>query len=128
MSALHFTTHIIENDGWGSAIGYPTDFLFVPDSLPLELAPGAYAAKAHIDGRIFPAILYYSSHPLVPETDLTLEIFLIGRGLFNPEIGKTVEVTVAGFLRAPESFELPEQLIRAVESDIAKTRAIVLGQ
>lgn len=120
-----FETRIIENDGWGSAIGYPTDFLYVPDFVPTALIPGAYAANAVIEGREFAAILYYSAHPLVAGTDTTLEILLIRRGLFNPEINAKVSITVVKHLHAPVSFELPEQLIRSVESDIEKTRAVL---
>lgn len=125
MQHFTFETRIIENDGWGSAIGYPTDFLYVPDSVPTTLTPGAYAVNAVMEGREFAAILYYSAHPLVPDTDTTLEIFLIRRGLFNPQIDAAVSITVVKHLHAPVSFELPEQLIRSVESDIEKTRTVL---
>ncbi|MGE5308434.1 MAG: riboflavin biosynthesis protein RibF [Deltaproteobacteria bacterium] len=107
----------------GRTLGYPTaNILPRHEVLPPD---GIYAAKASVDGRKFPAILYKGKRPTFEREGLppTVEVHLLR---FSGDLyGKTMEVSFYKKLRDEKKFSSPQALGRAIARDIAAARRIL---
>lgn len=104
--------------GRGTGLGYPTANLEGIDTL---LPPhGVYAGVARLGLRHWPAALSLGANPTFGETNVKVEVHLIGcdEALY----GQILEVDLLDRLRDIEAFASTELLAQQVERDVASAR------
>lgn len=112
---------VIEGDGIGKTMGYPTANLQLDDPLKLVPASGVYAVNARIDARNYPAMMNIGTRPTVSDSgELRLEVHLLEGG--SELYGKTIVVELVARLRDERRFASKEELMRQLAFD--RTAAI----
>lgn len=101
--------------------GLPTVSLYIPDTLPVSVPQGVYAAKAGIGYDIYPGLLWYAPNALAGG-DAVLEFYPLDTVAFYAGEGSTVNVEIVHSLRSPKQFDIPEQLAQAFAEDIRHAR------
>lgn len=104
--------------GQGTGMGFPTANIEVPGGMQMP-ADGVYAGFALVDGAVWPAAINAGVPPMFADSAASarLEANLIGyRGDLY---GKTVAVAFDRLVRPSRSFDSVEELIAAVNRDIA---------
>lgn len=121
---MKFKTTTITGHGRGKELGYPTVNMLIPENVPILLIPGVYAAHAMIKGQKYYGALFYGPTPTFDETDMSLEIYLFDTLNFYSGPGEEIEVETVKYIREVKKFELPEQLIKQMDSDVEIIRKI----
>lgn len=107
---------VIEGDGIGRTLGYPTANLHVTNPLKLIPANGVYAAKATVSGTVFAAMVNIGTRPTVTESgELRIEAHLIdcNVSLYHREM----KIDFIARLRGETKFENRDALIRQLRED-----------
>jgi riboflavin kinase/FMN adenylyltransferase len=111
-------------DRVGRRLGFPTVNIGVE---PNKLIPalGAYAGRAHAEGREFVAALSVGYRPTFGGTQLRVEGFILD---FEGDLyQRPVELRFVRYLHADIRFESPAALVEQLKRDVADTRRIVAG-
>lgn len=107
---------VIEGDGIGRTIGFPTANIQVNEPLKLIPENGVYAVEVKVDGKSYPGMLNSGVRPTVSQTGKNqIEVHLIDTD--QTLYGKQIEVTFVGRLRAESKFKNKEALIQQLEKD-----------
>lgn len=107
---------VIEGDGIGRTIGFPTANIQVNEPLKLIPGNGVYAVEVKVDGKSYPGMLNSGVRPTVSQTGKNqIEVHLIDTD--QTLYGKQIEVTFVGRLRAESKFKNKEALIQQLEKD-----------
>ena len=110
--------------GRGKALGFPTANLEVRPEKLLP-APGIYLSRNQFDGRSWPGITYVGSAATFGPGPLRVEVFLIDfAGALR---GRWLKTMLISQLRADKVFRSAEELIRAMDDDLARARAFWAG-
>ena len=107
---------VIEGDGIGRTIGFPTANIQVNEPLKLIPGNGVYAVEVKVDGKSYPGMLNSGVRPTVSQTGKNqIEVHLIDTD--QTLYGEQIEVTFVGRLRAESKFKNKEALIQQLEKD-----------
>jgi riboflavin kinase/FMN adenylyltransferase len=114
---------IIEGEGRGRSIGYPTANVNIIGDRKLVPARGVYAASLVLDGNEYPGMLNVGTRPTFTElTELFIEIHLFD---FNRDIYKRrVQIRFYDRIRDEHRFAGPEALAQQLEQDAGQCKAI----
>ncbi|MFC1663089.1 riboflavin kinase [Patescibacteria group bacterium] len=118
------TGRVIEGEGLGHKMGYPTANLTPRLISDLDLNPGIYAAWGRIaDGQPVPAVVIVGARHKFISTMIKLEIYFID---FNQDIlGKEISAEIVKKIRPMQDFKNLPGLIKRIELDIAETKKIL---
>ena len=110
--------------GRGTTLGFPTANLEVRPEKLLP-APGIYLSQNQFDGRTWPGITYVGSAGTFGPGPVRVEVFLIDyTGALR---GRWLKTLLISQLRADRVFRSAEELIRAMDDDLARARAFWAG-
>ena len=110
--------------GRGTTLGFPTANLEVR---PEKLLPasGIYLSQNQFDGRTWPGITYVGSAGTFGPGPVRVEVFLIDyTGVLR---GRWLKTLLISQLRADRVFRSADELIRAMDDDLARARAFWAG-
>ncbi len=115
---------IIEGEGRGRTIGYPTANVNIIGDRKLVPARGVYAASLVLDGNEYPGMLNIGMRPTFTElTELFIEIHLFN---FNRDIYKRrVQIKFYDHIRDEQRFAGPEALAQQLQRDAERCKAIL---
>ena len=107
----------------GSGMGYPTANVPMPKGT--TLGHGIYAVRAHVDGIAHDAAAYLGTRPTFDDGMPVLEVFLFdfARDLY----GRDMEVEFVDFIRGDRKFDSADALVKQMDEDVAKARAVLGG-
>ena len=117
-----FAGAVIAGDGAGRSIGFPTANL---DVTALALPPiGVYAARVHLEGRAFQAVLNIGHRPTLrqPAPQLRVEAHLLD--FAEDSYGRELEVAPLVRLRDERQFPSLAGLRQQIQQDIARARQL----
>ena len=107
--------------GIGHGIGYPTANVMLEAGQ--DLHHGIYAVRVGYGGRVFDAAGYLGRRPTFDNGEAKLEVYLFD---FDSDLyGQEIAVELIAFIRPDEAFESAEALVRQMDDDCAKARAIL---
>jgi len=110
--------------GRGTTLGFPTANLEVRPEKLLP-APGIYLSQNQFDDRTWPGITYVGSAGTFGPGPVRVEVFLIDyTGVLR---GRWLKTLLISQLRADRVFRSAEELIRAMDDDLARARAFWAG-
>jgi riboflavin kinase/FMN adenylyltransferase len=110
--------------GRGTTLGFPTANLEVRPEKLLP-APGIYLSQNQFDGRSWPGITYVGSAGTFGPGPVRVEVFLIDfAGALR---GRWLKTLLISQLRADRVFRSADELIRAMDDDLARARAFWAG-
>jgi riboflavin kinase/FMN adenylyltransferase len=105
----------------GTGMGYPT--ANVPMSKGTALGHGTYAVRATVDGTAHDAAAYLGTRPTFDDGMPVLEVFLFD---FDGDLyGREMAVEFIDFVRDDRKFDSADALVRQMDEDVAKARAIL---
>ncbi len=113
---------VVGGAGRGRGLGYPTANL---RTWPRLLLPGQgiYAGRAEVDGEAFVAAIDVGTNPTFGTEPLHVESFLLD---FDGDLrGRDMSVEFWAYLRPEMRFESPQELVRAMDDDVRRTRELV---
>lgn len=117
---MEFTAPVIEGEGRGKKIGFPTINLSVPNGF--SLPPGVYAGRALVAGKWFKAALHWGPNQTFAAREATFEVHLIDFG------GKLkqdlLRVQIGPYLRTGQKFASARDLAVQIALDIKRCRAL----
>ncbi|MDI6826941.1 MAG: bifunctional riboflavin kinase/FAD synthetase [Armatimonadota bacterium] len=112
---------VIRGDGIGTKLGFPTANL-QPASKQILPAKGVYAASIKLNGKKYTALVSIGTRPTVGGRSLTVEVYILD---FSGNIyGKELDVAFYERLRSEMHFEVVEDLVRQIRSDVVHVRAV----
>jgi riboflavin kinase / FMN adenylyltransferase len=107
----------------GTGMGYPTANVPMPKGT--ALGHGIYAVRVYVDGRVHDAAAYLGTRPTFDDGMPVLEVFLLD---FDDDLyGKEMEVEFVAFIRGDRKFDSAEALVKQMDEDVAKVRAVLKG-
>lgn len=119
--AWFVTAEVIHGEKMGRQLGYPTANLRLPPQTALR--HGIYAVKIGFDGLWRDGVASFGRRPTFDNGAPLLEVHVFD---FKGDLyGRTVDVAFAGFIRDEEKFDSLEALIRQMDDDSLKARAIL---
>jgi riboflavin kinase/FMN adenylyltransferase len=105
----------------GTGLGFPT--ANVPMPRGTVLGHGIYAVRVYLDGQTHDGAAYLGTRPTFDDGMPVLEVFLFD---FDGDLyGREIEVEFIGFVRSDRKFDTPEDLVKQMERDVARARAIL---
>jgi riboflavin kinase / FMN adenylyltransferase len=113
---------VVRGDDLGKKIGFPTANLSAHNE---QFPPnGVYFAEANLDGAVHPGVVNLGYRPTVSsgKTERVLEIHLLD--LKRDIYGKDLEVRFIRYLRPEKKFENIDALVRQIEADVKRARAL----
>jgi riboflavin kinase/FMN adenylyltransferase len=105
----------------GSMLGFPTANIVTGN----QLAPpdGVYAVMVSVEGQLIKGACNIGHNPTFAGNNRTIEVFLLD---YSGQLyDKTVAICFVQRLRDEQKFSGPEALIKAIDNDVASTRAIL---
>ena len=113
---------VVGGAGRGQGLGYPTANLLTWPRLLLP-GQGIYAGRGEVDGTSFVAAIDVGTNPTFGTEPLHVESHLLD---FEGEIrGRDMSVEFWAYLRPEVRFESSEELVRAMDDDVRRTRELV---
>ncbi len=101
-------------DGVGHTLGFPTINQFFPADFIVPCY-GVYASRVRLGDRYYPAVTNVGIRPTVAKDSMRSETCIIG---FSGDLyGKSVEVSLLGYIRGEVKFPSLEELKNQVEKD-----------
>lgn len=105
----------------GTGLGFPTANVALPKGT--ALGHGIFAVRVALDGRTLDGAAYLGTRPTFDDGMPVLEVFLFD---FDEEIyGRSIEVSFIEKVRDDRRFASAEELVRQMQEDCAKARAIL---
>lgn len=105
----------------GAGMGYPTANVPMPKGT--SLGHGIYAVRAHVDGKSYDAAAYLGTRPTFDDGKPVLEVFLFD---FDGQLyGHELDVAFIDFIRPDRKFSSSDELVRQMDDDVAKVRAVL---
>jgi riboflavin kinase / FMN adenylyltransferase len=105
----------------GTGMGYPTANIGLVQGT--ALAHGIYAVKVHVGSAIYSGAAYLGTRPTFDNGDAVLETFLLD---FDGDLyGKVIELEFIAFIRGDRKFESSAALIKQMDLDVAKAKAVL---
>ncbi len=114
---------VVRGDQRGRALGFPTANLSVGASDKLLPPSGIYAVRGVLRQGTFDGALHVGPRPTFQGSPPTIELHLMD---FSGEVyGEEVRVDFIKFLRPIQAFDSAQSLVRQMELDVAKARAVL---
>ncbi|HET6466065.1 MAG TPA: bifunctional riboflavin kinase/FAD synthetase [Nitrospiria bacterium] len=120
--AYRLEGRVIPGKRRGRALGYPTANFRPPGGLVIP-CNGIYAVEAEIKGRIFPGVSYIGTQPTLGSLERMVETHL-----FEPQpdlYDQLLRVSFVEWIRPEQTFKDKQELLRHMEEDIRKAKAIL---
>ncbi len=115
------TGEVIHGQKLGRTLGYPTANL-VPDP-SCRLRYGIYAVRVVVGGVTHKGVASFGKRPTVDNGPPLLEIYLLD---FKGDLyGTEIEVRFVAWIRPEEKFDGLDALVRQIEDDVVKARALL---
>jgi riboflavin kinase/FMN adenylyltransferase len=115
------TGEVIHGQKLGRTLGFPTANLALDPSCRLRY--GIYGVRVVVEGVAHKGVASYGKRPTVDNGPPLLEIYILD---FTGDLyGKEIEVRFAGWIRAEEKFDGLDALVRQIEDDVVKARAML---
>jgi len=108
----------------GRALGYPTAN-FIPPAERVIPCNGIYAVRAELNGRVLNGASYIGTQPTLGPQERMVETHL-----FEPQsdlYGRSIRVSFVEWIRPEQTLKDKTELIRQVEEDIHKAKAILIN-
>jgi len=119
-----FSGMVVQGQGKGSDLGFPTANIAVPDPLKLWPPEGVYAVRLNWHGQLYPGMMNVGRAPTIKGGKPEIEVHLFNFG--NTLYGETVSVHCEAWLREEQRFSTLDALIAQLSAD--RSRALeVLG-
>lgn len=113
---------VVRGDRRGRQLGYPTANVECPVHTAIP-ADGVYAGRLIRDGKPLPAAISVGTNPTFAGEQRRVEAFVLD---FSDDLyGEHVAVDFIQRLRGMERFDKVEDLIKAMDGDVARTRAVL---
>ncbi|KZC05186.1 PREDICTED: riboflavin kinase [Dufourea novaeangliae] len=112
---------VVKGFGRGSkALGIPTANLEdkIVDALPSDFKIGVYYGWASVDAKVYKMVASVGWNPFYKNEKKTVEVHLLQK-FENDFYGKQIKVIFAGYIRSEQDFTSEEELINAINNDIA---------
>lgn len=113
---------VVRGDQRGRALGYPTANVECPVHTAIP-ADGVYAGALIRDGKPLPAAISVGTNPTFSGEQRRVEAFVLD--FVDDLYGEHVAVEFVSRLRGMERFDKVEDLITAMNGDVARTRSIL---
>jgi riboflavin kinase/FMN adenylyltransferase len=112
---------VVTGHGVGRTLGFPTANLRLHEE-KLVPADGIYAVWARLGDRPEPhaGAMSIGARPTFGGRERQLEVFVLDFG--GDLVGEGIEVEFVDWLRAEKKFESADQLVEAIQEDVAETR------
>ena len=112
---------VIHGDKRGRELGFPTANLELDASCGLR--HGVYAVRVGVDGRRYDGVANFGRRPMFDSGVVLLEVFLFN---FSGDLyGRDIDVAFIDWIRDEKLFGSVDELIRNMESDAARARALL---
>jgi len=121
---FQLTGKVVHGNKIGRQLGYPTANLDLNNNYKIIPANGIYAVQVIYNGDSYNGLLNIGYRPTIQaETkNLSIEVFIID---FDKEIyGEELTICLIDRIREEQKFDSKEQLIAAMDSDLAKAKLI----
>ncbi len=115
---------VVEGDGRGRTIGYPTANITLPDCL-VRPATGVYAVQCEVGGITYDGVCNVGTRPTFGGGEETIEVHLLDTHVELP--GKVMRVRFIDRLRNEQRFISAETLVAQIERDIEEARSVLLS-
>ena len=113
---------VVRGDRRGRELGYPTANVEVPLHTAVP-ADGVYAGRFLRDGKPLPAAIPVGTNPTFSGEQRRVEAFVLD---FSDDVyGERIAVEFVTRLRGMQRFDKVEDLIEAMDGDVARTRAVL---
>lgn len=117
---------VVEGDGMGSSLGYPTANIQVDSDYKLLPSEGLYSSIVEIGGEEFPAMLYIGSSPTFGIKYVKIEVHIMG---FSGHIyGEEIKCFVYSLIRKKKFFSstqsLKEDIKRSEEETLRSLKEV----
>jgi riboflavin kinase/FMN adenylyltransferase len=114
---------VVRGDGRGRSLGFPTANLRIPESDKLLPQEGIYAVRAVLRGRMVDGVLHLGPRPTFTGAPPTVELHLFD---FNEDLyGVELRLDFIERIRAIERYASVPELVRAIEQDCVRAKAIL---
>ena len=105
---------VVRGNGQGHSLGFPTVNTDIPEG-KVKPKTGVYRSVATVDGRSYDSVTNVGVCPTFGKRNIHAETYIIG---FSDDVyGKTVTVSLMGYLREEREFSSPEELKMQIEVD-----------
>ncbi len=111
---------VVRGKGVGKTLGFPTANLRIKDNIS-TIKPGVYITETIWKGKWFPSVTNVGYNPTFEQTGIHLETFIIG--IDHDMYDETIEVHFIKRLRDELKFNSIEELMIAMDKDLANTKA-----
>lgn len=120
--SVRFSARIISGSGMATKQKVPTLNLSL-DDVPADLAEGIYACRVSFNALSgAPAVMHFGPRP-VHNLPRSCEVHLLDQSVEDAPESVTVEIVK--YIRDVRNFKDPEELKTAIQSDLARARAIL---
>lgn len=111
---------VIHCKGLGKNLGFPTANIF-PDKNKILPPFGVYAARVHLEGEVYDAVVNLGINPTVENgNQAKIEVNILD---FNRDIyGKSIKVDFEGMIRKEKKFQNIEELKAQIEKDVKNSK------
>ncbi len=111
---------VLHGEGRGRELGYPTaNILPAGVLIPKD---GIYAVRTVQGSDVYLGVAYIGTQPTFGGKERRVEVHLFG---FHENLyGSRIRVSFVEYLRGDQTFSGPEELVRQIEMDVARTREI----
>ncbi len=124
LGRCHFCEgEVVHGDGRGSGLGFPTANIAMPETL--LPAPGVYASRVEVDGKLFPAVTNIGSNPTFGEREIGVESHLLETPEDTDLYGKRLRVHFVLQIRRERRFPGPRELADQIERDAVQASEIL---
>ena len=116
---------VVRGDGRGRVLGFPTANLALVPSEKLIPAQGIYAVVVRVgpEGRTFGGVLHQGERPTFSGASSTIEVMLFD---FEGDLyGESLRVEFHGHIRGVERFDSVDELVAAMNADVAAARDLL---
>ncbi|HSN65292.1 MAG TPA: riboflavin kinase, partial [Fusibacter sp.] len=111
---------VVRGKGVGHTLGFPTANLRIIDNIS-TIKPGVYITETIWKGKWFPSVTNVGYNPTFEQTGIHLETYILG--IDQEMYDETIEVHFIKRLRDELKFNSLDELMNAMNKDLANTRA-----
>jgi len=116
---------VVRGDGRGRTLGFPTANIQVDAADKLLPPAGIYAVRVALRSGTFNGALHLGPRPTFRGSPPSIEVFLLD---FEGDIyGEGIRVELLRRIRAVQSFDSGEALVRQMHQDVARVRRFIEG-
>lgn len=117
-----FRGRVIEGDGRGRELGFPTANIQLEDQMKSMPLDGVYAVEARVRGEVWDGLLHLGPRPTFPGASRSVELHILDfdLGIY----GEAVEVSFIERIRPIRAYQSVDALVAAMHEDLARAREL----